>query len=176
MSRTIERRDGIPLALPGQISRAAENDTQHLWAYLPHSNQCWISDGVPAKIKFSPSLYNNNLGARCSRCWTPCRQYNFWFVKPGHNFSISEFRLDWRRLLLTIVWVLEIDSCPWTFPLSVHYNPSSDCTFLVHSAEPEMMELAICPGGKEKKKSSAVMEQLSDFSECSKWKSHADTA
>lgn len=31
MSRTIERRDGIPLALPGQISRAAENDTQHLW-------------------------------------------------------------------------------------------------------------------------------------------------
>lgn len=97
MSRTIERRDRIPLALPGQISRAAENDTQHLWAYLPHSNQCWISDGVPAKIKFSPSLYNNNLGARCSRCWTPCRQYNFWFVKPGHNFSISEFRLDWRN-------------------------------------------------------------------------------
>lgn len=40
-----------------------------------------------------------------------------------------------------------------------------------------MMELAICPGGGEKKKKAVtVMERLSDFSEYSKWKSHADSA
>lgn len=54
-------------------------------------------------------------------------------------------------------------------PLSVRYIPSSDCTFLVHTTEPEMMELAICPGGGgKKKKAVAVMEQLSDFPEYSK--------
>lgn len=59
-------------------------------------------------------------------------------------------------------------------PLSEQYIPSSHCTFLVRTAEPEMMELAICPGGA-KKKAVTVMEQLSDFSEDSKWKSHADS-
>lgn len=98
MNSIVDWRAWTPRALQGQISRPAENHIQHLWDLLIPPQSVPNFERSPNKeIMFRLYLCDDNLERRCSRCWALCREYNLSLVKPGHNFSVGEFRLDWRN-------------------------------------------------------------------------------